>query len=144
MIFRHCTEKDFENLLPLFRQLWPEQVLNTEAMNKVYIDNVKRDDRYYLCAETNDRVVGFCSLSLKNSLWQQGYTGHIDELIVDEEFRRKGVGKELLERIIEIARNKKCCRIELDSAHHRVKAHRFYLNNGFENRANLFSLNLRD
>jgi len=91
------------------------------------------------CAVEGDRVIGFCSLTLKSNLWQAGYLGHIDELIVDEQHRGRGIGRSLLNAIIEAAVKNGCSRIELDSAFHRKDAHKFYETQGFENRAYLFS-----
>jgi len=84
-------------------------------------------------------IIGFCSLTIKNNLWQAGNLGHIDELIVDDNYRGKGVGSKLMDEITRIAKENQCKRIELDSAFHRKEAHRFYENEGYENRAYLFS-----
>ena len=142
MIYRECITDDFEKLLPLFCQLWPDQQLTVEKLKKVFIKGATSDYQYYLCAETDGKIVGFCSLTVKNNLWQQGNLGHIDELVVDESFRRRGIGKKLLIRIIKVAQGMGCRKIELDSAHNRTEAHEFYGKNGFENRAVLFSKHL--
>ena len=142
MIYRECTTGDFDQLLPLFGQLWPDQLLDDAIMKKVFEKGICSEHQHYLWVEVDKRIVGFCSLSVKNNLWQQGNLGHIDELIVDESFRRKGIGKELLHRLIRFAEEKGCRRIELDSAFHRTKAHDFYEENGFEKRALLFSKKL--
>ena len=64
---------------------------------------------------------------------------NVDELIVEEEHRAKGVGSKLLEHLVAQAVQKGCLRIELDSSFHRKKAHRFYETQGFVKRAYLFS-----
>lgn len=112
-------------------------------MKQVFEKGICSEHQHYLCVEVDKRIVGFCSLTVKNNLWQQGNLGHIDELVVEESFRRKGIGTELLHRLIRVAEEKGCRRIELDSALHRTKAHGFYEKNGFENRALLFSKILR-
>jgi glucosamine-phosphate N-acetyltransferase len=139
MIYRECTIDDFDRILPLFDQLWPDQPLNDAIMRQVFENGICSEHQYYLCVEADERIVGFCSLTVKNNLWQQGNLGHIDELVVDEPFRRRGIGKELLNRIIQIAEEKGCMRIELDSAFNRTKAHDFYEKNEFKKRALLFS-----
>ncbi len=96
----------------------------------------------YICATVGARVSGFCSLTVKNNLWQQGHFGHIDELVVNEHYRGQGTGSKLLTQIIKIARKNGCQRIELDSAFHREDAHKCYELMGFENRALLFSMQL--
>lgn len=96
----------------------------------------------YLIARTKNAIVGFISLSIKNSMWQEGNIGHVDELMVDKNFRKMGVGLLLLESITIIAKDNDCKLLELDSAFHRKEAHIFYEKNGFENRAFIFSKSL--
>ena len=86
MIYRKCTIDDFDKLLPLFYQLWPDQQLSDASLKKVFNKGITSECQYYLCAEIDRRIVGFCSLTVNNNLWQQGNLGHIDELIVDESF----------------------------------------------------------
>ncbi len=139
---RHCGQDDFENVLQLLRQLWPDKHLNTSALRQVFDRALNSEMQAYVCATEDERVVGFGSLTVKNNLWQEGYLGHLDELIVDSKYRGQGIGTEILEYLITIARKRGCRRVELDSAFHRKEAHEFYKQHGFENRAMLFSRKL--
>ena len=67
---------------------------------------------------------------------------HICELVVDEAFRGKSIGTDLIKTASEVAKKRGCKKIELDSAFNRKRAHNFYNKIGFENRAYLFSKNL--
>jgi ribosomal protein S18 acetylase RimI-like enzyme len=129
-------------VVALLRQLWPEKPLNIQSLQLVYDHALSLEDQKYLCAVENGNVVGFGSLTIKNNLWQEGFLGHIDELIVDKDFRGKGIGRQLLSAFILLAKKMQCRRVELDTAFHRKEAHRFYEQQGFENRAYLFSLML--
>lgn len=136
---RRCEVDDFERILPLLRQLWPNKKLNVESLRKVFVDGIYSPAQEYVCAEIGSTMVGFCSLVLKNNLWQEGNLGHIDELVVDGKHRGHGVGTQLLEYIVQVAKERGCRRVELDTAFHRKQAHQFYEQRGFENRAYLFS-----
>jgi len=140
---RFCTEADFGAILGLLGELWPERHIDVAALHAVYSRALALETQFYLCAEEEGEVAGFCSLTLKNNLWQAGYLAHIDELVVTEQRRRKGLGRALLAAAIALAAEKACARIELDSGFHRQDAHRFYMSQGFENRAYLFSKSLR-
>ena len=50
-----------------------------------------------IVAESLDQIVGFCSLTIKNNLWQAGNLGHIDELVVDEKYRGQRIGIQLID-----------------------------------------------
>lgn len=52
-------------------------------------------------------------------------------LAVDEKFRRNGIGKLLIEHLVQICEQMGCSAIELTSADWRVDAHRFYNAIGF-------------
>jgi len=140
---RPCTEEDFAAVLGLLGELWPGRRLDAAALHVVYSRSLASESQFYLCAEEEGAVIGFCSLSLKNNLWQAGDLAHIDELVVAQRQRRKGIGCALMTAAIKLAIESGCASIELDSAFHREDAHRFYESQGFENRAFLFSKSLR-
>ena len=139
---RPCASEDFLQVLVLLEQLWPDKTLDAEALSGVYSRGLASGLQHYLCAVEGEKIVGFCSLSIKNNLWQAGYLAHIDELVVGKEKRGRGIGSALLNAIIQIAAEAGCSSVELDSAFHRSEAHRFYQKHGFENRAYLFSKSL--
>lgn len=139
---RPCREDDYPAIARLLQQLWPAASIDHDRLRDAVHRGLKSAVHHFLCAEQDGGVIGFCSLLLKNSLWQQGYLAHVDELVVDESARKCGVGTRLLEAVIEIAAKNGASRIELDSAFHRQEAHKFYQQLGFENRALLFSKRL--
>jgi GNAT superfamily N-acetyltransferase len=136
---RNVSIADFEQIFELLEQLWPNKTLYFEGMKDMFSLNLQAPNQHYICAEIPSKIIGFCSLTIKNNLWQQAFLGNIDELVVDENYRGKGVGKALLDKIIEIAKSHGCVRVELDSGFHREKAHAFYRSLGFESRAYMFS-----
>jgi ribosomal protein S18 acetylase RimI-like enzyme len=136
---RQCFLEDFANVADLLCQLWPDKRLDRSALKAVYERALNSNAQAYVCAVEGACMVGFGSLTLKNNLWQEGYLGHVDELVVHSEHRRRGIGARLLEHLVWMARERGCRRVELDSACHRKEAHRFYERHGFENRAYLFS-----
>jgi GNAT superfamily N-acetyltransferase len=136
---RQCSIEDFEEVVKLLGQLWPDKTIDTAALQTVFARSVASECQVYLCAADDNRIIGFASLTIKNSLWQEGYLGHVDELIVDAEHRGRGVGTQLLDHLVAMARQRGCRRVELDSAFHREQAHQFYERQGFVNRAFLFS-----
>jgi glucosamine-phosphate N-acetyltransferase len=141
---RKCTENDFDEMLVLFRQLWPDKPIDTNALREVYKAAVSSGLRTYIAAVSGEELVGLVSLSIKTSLWQEGFVGHIEELVVHEKARGQGVGTKLLKYVFESARDHGCKRIELDSAFHRKDAHKLYEQLGFKTRAFLFSMELRE
>lgn len=128
---RSCDKNDFERIFELLGQLWPDTRLSHNHLKEVFLSMLDAEDHDYIVAEHAHSIIGFCSLSVMVTLWSEGKLGHIDELIVDEGFRGKGVGSRLLEEITRRAEKKGCKKIELESDLHRKDAHRFYLDRGY-------------
>lgn len=142
VLIREAKEPDFGLILKLLTQLWPGKKLNKSNLEKVYKNIIKSEESEALCALIDDHIVGFCTILIHDSLWQESKMAHIGEIIVDESFRGQRIGTKLLKKSFVIAKNKGCKKVELDSAFHREKAHKFYEKLGFENRAYLFSKDL--
>ena len=136
---RKAIPEDFAKLLILFRQLWPTKPINEERLRGVFLRVIAVPDRHCFCAVLGRRVVGLASVSIKDNLWQEGRIAYVEEMVVHEDLRGKGIGTQLLKQLILSAEENGCHRVELDSAFDRKRAHKFYERHGFENRAFLFS-----
>jgi len=136
---RPCASEDFEGVLALLRQLWPDKYIDTQMLKVVYERALESALQHHVCAVEDQMLLGIGSLTIKNNLWQEGYLGYIEELVVHEQFRRRGIGTQLLEHLCSVAREKGCKRIELDSAFNRKASHEFYERLGFQSRALLFT-----
>ncbi|XEC93500.1 GNAT family N-acetyltransferase [Paenibacillus tarimensis] len=130
---------DFEHILGLVEQLWPDKQLSRNEIRKVYARGLESLNDYLICAEADGEIAGFGCMVVKNSFWQESYVGYITTLVVDEEQRNTGIGKGLISMLSKIAKDEGCKRIELDSGFHREQAHLFYEHLGFHKRAYLFS-----
>ncbi|MGO9482383.1 MAG: GNAT family N-acetyltransferase [Candidatus Kryptoniota bacterium] len=136
---RRCDKAYFDDVAKLLGQLWPGKPIDVPSLRIVFERALYSHSQKYICAVEDGYVMGFGSLTIKNNLWQEGYTCHVDEFVVDNKYRHHGVGTRLLQHLVVIAKEKGCRRIELDSAFQRKVAHKFYEKSGFENRAFLFS-----
>lgn len=54
--------------------------------------------------------------------------GHIEDIVVDQAYRGKGIASQILKRLIEEAKQKDCYKVVLDCNKDNIK---FYENNGF-------------
>jgi glucosamine-phosphate N-acetyltransferase len=132
MKIKECTTRDFPDVFRLLEQLWPEAALDFHSEEAVFAAYVENDEDVPLAALEEGKLVGFASLNIRNSLWRTGRVGYMDTLVVEENHKRSGVGAALVERAEEIARDRGCSYIELDSAFHRKEAHDFYDAVGYE------------
>lgn len=77
-------------------------------------------------------IVGSITISIVDNLTYQGRPiALIENVIVDESYRRQGVATALFEEAIKIAKSKNCHKVELISSNHRTFSHSFYERFGF-------------
>ena len=140
LVIDKAKETDFAGVFRLLRQLWPDRALNEEQMRACFTKGVLSEEEEYLVVRYEKVIIGFISLAMRNSLWQEGNIGYIGEFVIDEPFRNKSIGTKLLNSIIRVGKDRDCKRIELDCGYPRKGAHEFYRSKGFEDRALLFSM----
>jgi N-acetylglutamate synthase-like GNAT family acetyltransferase len=86
----------------------------------------------FVATDHLDKAIGFISVSLHPQLRLRGRIATIDELVVAEAWRKKGVGSRLLATAVSRAKELQAKRIELLTAPDRAAAGReFFKKNGF-------------
>ena len=140
MEIRFVDEGDFNEVFRLLQQLWPGLKLDKEKQI-ISFKNTFADSREFgICAMSGNKMCGYCVVTTMNNYLHNGYTYYITIMIVDAEYRRKGVGKALIEEVKRLAVMNGIKTIDLDSGFHREEAHRFYESLGFEKECIFFSL----
>lgn len=103
VIIRKGEKKDIPSVLALIRELAlfekaPAEVTNTEA-------DMERDGFglhpvfRLLVAETNGIIAGMAIYFIKYSTWK-GKGVYLDDIVVNENYRRQGIGKKLFDGVI--------------------------------------------
>ncbi|QIA26724.1 GNAT family N-acetyltransferase [Thermaerobacter sp. PB12/4term] len=139
---RPAEPRDFEAVTRLLEELGrPAVPPEAEAAaREVYLRHLHRPDTASLVAELDGRVVGFMSLEFRDRLNQLRPQAWIPDLIVTESARGLGIGKALLQRGMELARERNCWSITLESGHHRKVAHQLYRAVGMRDEGLFFRL----
>jgi ribosomal protein S18 acetylase RimI-like enzyme len=81
-----------------------------------------------------DDDAGVAILRLRPALWTRALEGYLAELYVVPERRGRGLGRALLERTLEVAREAGADRIDLGTSEDDVAARALYERMGFTNR----------
>lgn len=125
------TETEIQACYPVMHQL--RDHLDEEAFVRRVQD--QRDDGYRLVYVEEDgdpvAVAGFRILEMLS----RGRFLYVDDLVTAEEHRGRGFGTQLVEWLIDHAREAGCRRVDLDSGVQRGQAHRFYHGRGFQKSA---------
>ena len=129
-VIRRAKMKDTDRIIELVSELGRPEPKNEEEIRHFakLIQNYisEKDKKMILVAEIDSKVVGIISLVFLLRLNRTKPEAWIPDFIVDQEYRNKGIGRDLLKKCIEIARRKKCWRIRLETGLSRKRAQRFY------------------
>jgi phosphinothricin acetyltransferase len=107
-------------------QIWKQSFSNKfdQEINTKYISD---PNSITLVSVDNNTISGVASLHIINKLTRT--LGLIEDVAVNENYRGKGIGKKLVQKLIGLASDKKCDKIVLNSSE---KNSSFYKKIGFE------------
>jgi len=117
-------------LAPLGRPELTEET--TDVLQLSYAHYLDRADTAPLVAELAGGVRGFLSLEFRQRLNRIQPQAWIPDLIVAEPYRGLGAGKALLLRAFELARERNCWSVTLESGSQRKIAHELYKTAGMK------------
>ena len=89
---------------------------------------VIQKNNFYIVAIKSNKVIGFGSLLIVVRTRGQNQ-GIIEDIVVDKKYQNKGVGKLIINKLLRLAKNKKCYKVILQSNR---KALNFYKKLGFK------------
>jgi ribosomal protein S18 acetylase RimI-like enzyme len=146
ILIRNAKESDLPAIGKLLEDL-TNAMDNTEGIDigiaiKTCEHLLKDASSHFLVAAREGTPVGFIYFTIRQTILHRGPSALIDELVVAEEYRGKGVGKQLVLAAIEKCRQLGCCEVEMSTEKTNLKARKFYKECGFEERGMLFEADL--
>jgi len=144
---RAATEKDIPRILELYRQLSMTtpapgtQAPTPEECRRVFNEMVATPGYELLVADEDGEILGTTVLAILPGM-AHGVSPFavVEYVVVDEKRRRRGIGKLLMDYVIDRAKEAGCYKIMLTSDKRRDEAHYFYKSLGFEASAHGFRL----
>ena len=129
---RKAEAEDFDSIIDLQKQFalfqkTPEKVTITVAQMKE-----EKDLFHCLLAETKDKaIVGFATYFPVYFSWS-GKAMYVDDLFVKNDYRNKGIGKQLLNAVINMAKENGCKKVRWQVSDWNINAIDFYKSLGAE------------
>ena len=112
----------------VLQELYPSLTLEDYAQNlKAMLPN---NNYFQVAVFEGENCLGIAGIWIGTKLWCGKYL-EIDNLIVSNKFRSKGVGKLMFDYISKKAKAENCSMMALDSYTSNFKAHKFFYNEGF-------------
>jgi len=126
MIIRNANEQDFHQVISLIKEFSVFQ----GASGKVTItaEQMMEDRHLFRCfvAESEDgEITGFATCFFAYYSWT-GKALYLDDLYVREEFRKKGIGRMLLTKVIDLAKEQGCKKMRWQVSKWNTNAIAFY------------------
>jgi GNAT superfamily N-acetyltransferase len=141
MDVREAKEKDYEELMILFNDFVGEDRYSKHDFDS-FLKVLKIKNNFVYVAEDSDKLIGFAAFSVRLVIRYPKPIAELDELYVMPEYRRKGVGKMLMNKVVTQAKKSGCYRLYIGSHYKHKAAHKFYESMAFINYGYHFMQNL--
>lgn len=137
LLIRPAIKNDIDNVIELLRQLifytHSDNMINIKSIKKLFSFMDKNENQYRnIVACIDDLVVGFLSMVYYKSFYHVGGTALINELIVSEYYRKKGIGRALIQYAINLSKRDGMDEIEVGTEKDNTSAIEFYRSVGFD------------
>lgn len=138
MKIRLATVHDKKVVLELFDELIlevcrlsqkPAYTFGRDKQESLFDHVIKRDDVKIFLAEENGKIVGMVNFFIKPIVRRGCFMGYIEDFVVAESVRGKGIGTKLMNEVKKYCRENNINVIKLSSALPLESAHRFYEKN---------------
>lgn len=114
---RPIVDEDYRDVYRLFRQLVGTSSglgnMDQNSFARIFKSFFNSGDREAYVATVCDKVIGFVTLYYLDVFHHSGRVVSMQELVVTEEFRGRGVGKALVEFVKQKALEKNCHGLEV-------------------------------
>src|SRR3989338_2307998 len=129
--------RDIRTLLAQVRSGSAESAATMPELKSV----LKDTNTLVLVAKDGAHIVGMAMLCITARIGRR--TGQVEDVVVDDSYRGKGLGKELMYKLIDLARKEELKAIYLTSRPARVAANALYQKIGFDKKeTNAYCLKL--
>jgi GNAT superfamily N-acetyltransferase len=141
-IVRQATEQDIPRILELYQELTGERHdLTRYQTGPVMAEIASMSGHELLVADEDGVVVGTMVLLVVPNLSHGALPwAMVENMVVDQKYRRRGIGRLLIEYAIARARQAGCYKVQLLSQKKRRQAHKFYRSLGFKASAHGFRM----
>jgi len=112
-MIRKIQNKDYDSIFPLLNQLTSSPSINKDNFNTII--NHLSNNHLILVYELDSKIIGCITIFIEQKLIHSGKcVAHIEDLVVDNNYKNRKIGTELINYCIGIAKNNNCYKIILD------------------------------
>jgi len=136
---RKVEKQDLDFIYKAICELENEE-LDFKVFKEIFNENILNSKNLYLIAENENEGLGFISFHTQNLLHHCGRVGEIQEFFIHQNHRGKGIGRQLIEKIMQYVNQNNLKSIEVTTNRRRVENVLIYENLGFTLSHNKFTI----
>jgi len=138
MIIQKAKRNDLNAYLKLRKETLKEYykikgkniLISNEKIKKEFNSLLNSPKHLLLIAKEDNQILGYLIGTILKNVWQR--TGYLDDVFVSKEFRKKGIGSDLIKEFIKFLRNKDIKKFRLGVDIRNKKAILLYKRLGFK------------
>ncbi len=125
--FKRVTKKAVQSINELEFQLSSSH----PSVSSFWLKQFLRDKTgHFLVVMDEKKIIGMGTMIIFDTLF--GRRGRIEDVVIHEQYRGRGLGEKLVRKLISLAKRLKVRRIDLTSRPYRIAAHALYEKVGFK------------
>ncbi len=132
ILIRKAVHSDLEKLVQLIGDLFsmePDFIVAPEKQLKGLQMILDTPGAAILVAVDNDNVIGMVSCQMTISTAEGGYSGLVEDMVIENDYRGKGIGTLLIQKIVEWCMSNGASRVQLLADKNNSDALLFYKKN---------------
>lgn len=128
---RNLNDKDLVDVAKLYTLFWNDS-MDISKMEQNFSELSKNPNYIFLCAEENGKVIGTIQGIICDELYGECVPFLVMEnFVIAERYRGKGIGRQLLNELEKIGKERKCSQIIFITEADRKETIEFYERVGF-------------
>ncbi|WP_026728301.1 GNAT family N-acetyltransferase [Flavobacterium denitrificans] len=136
---RKTKNQDLDFIYKAICELENEE-LDFKVFERIFNENISNPKNIYLIAENEIEGLGFISFHTQNLLHHCGLVGEIQEFFIHRKYRGQGIGRVLINEILNFADQNNLKSIEVTTNKKRIENVAIYENLGFTLSHNKFTI----
>jgi ribosomal protein S18 acetylase RimI-like enzyme len=132
---REANADDLPQVLALYAQpgMNNGKVLDLQSAQTIFANFARYPSyRLFVACDAQLKILGSYALLVMHNIAHQGMPAAVvEDVVVDQSHQSRGIGKQMMQHAVELAREAGCYKLALSSNLQRERAHAFYDSLGF-------------
>ena len=114
MTLREICVNDYKSHIQILSQLTDIGTISKDMYSNKIQECIKNPYHHIWCIEVDGAIVAVGTLYIENKIIHScSSIGHIEDIVVDKEYRKKGYGKMIIDKLVSIAKENTCYKVIL-------------------------------